>query len=85
MYVYAKSCCHLAPRIIEGKQVKETGMQFKDLGRTRNLVMVESEMAPVFCDGSISGNVQHPKLYKSTKFHAFIKRYSSIVFTDQRD
>ena len=27
-----------------------------------------------FCDGSISDNVQGPKLYKCTKFHTFMKK-----------
>ena len=31
-----------------------------------------------FCDGSISENVQGPKLYKCTKFHAFMKKLKRI-------
>ena len=38
--------------------------------------MVETRMAVLwlFCDGFISENVQGPKLCKSTKFHAFMKK-----------
>ena len=43
--------------------------------------MVESKMAAMatrgrFCDGSISEIVQGPKLYKCTKFHAFMKKWT---------
>ena len=42
--------------------------------------MAEIKMAATatrgrFCDGSISENVQGPKLYKCTEFHTFMKRF----------
>ncbi len=57
--------------------------------KIHNLVMAESKMVAMattrcFCDGSISENVQGPKLYKCTKFHAFMKKwtlFSHITWT----
>ncbi len=36
--------------------------------------MVAMETTRHFCDGSISENVQGPKLYNCAKFHAFMKK-----------
>ncbi len=38
--------------------------------------MVDMATTMCFCDGSISENVQGPKLYKCTKFHAFMKKWT---------
>ena len=47
------------------------------------LVMVDIKMAAMatrgrFCDGSISDNVQGPKLYKCTQFHTFMKKWKML-------
>ncbi len=38
--------------------------------------MVAMETTRHFCDGSISENVQGPKLYNCAKFHAFMKKFT---------
>lgn len=53
------------------------------LCKIHNSVMATSKMAAMatrrqFCNGFISKNVQGPKLYNCTKFHAFMEKSSSI-------
>ncbi len=38
--------------------------------------MVAMETTKHFCDGSISENVQGPKLYNCAKFHSFMKKFT---------